>query len=253
VSVSFARDRVGGLNERGPGNSSFPRIRNFAGDWFPNRATFLKNRAGAAKKTLPFGMLAAIKLAVRPPRMIQLMIAAGGVFLAMDGRAEGLVKSEKKFVYKDSSGKITSVRVIRRYWRTPIVHPLAKVDPRIDSKLCRAATIAQERANAHSRARCWHYVKEALIAAGVISSYPQSAYAYEAGDELSRVYGFKKLAVRDPYAAPLGSILVYGGRGHVEIRTKDGFASDYYSKERCFYPLVAVYGKFSSQRFAARD
>jgi hypothetical protein len=174
------------------------------------------------------------------------------VALLANARAEGLVKSETKFVYKDANGKVTSVRVIRRYWPVKIVHPLAKIDPRIDPKLLRAATIAQDRANAHSRAQCWHYVKEALVAAGVITSYPQSAYAYQAGDELSRVYGFKKLSVRDPYAAPLGAVLVYGGRGHVEIRTKDGFASDYYSKERCFYPLLAVYGKFSPT-FAARD
>ena len=32
--------------------------------------------------------------------------------------------------------------------------------------------------------------------------------------------------------------------GHVEIRTEDGFVSDYHSKYRCFYPLLAVYGKF---------
>jgi hypothetical protein len=89
-------------------------------------------------------------------------------------------------------------------------------------------------------------VKEALLAAGAIKSYPKTAYASEAGDELTHSYGFSRLSIRDPYSAPLGSVLVYGnrGRGHVEIRTKDGFASDYRSKSRCFYPLVAVYGKF---------
>jgi len=47
---------------------------------------------------------------------------------------------------------------------------------------------------------------------------------------------------------PIGAVLVYGNktRGHVEIRTKDGFVSDYHSKYRCFYPLIAVYGKFGS-------
>jgi hypothetical protein len=164
-------------------------------------------------------------------------------FLANRLHAEGLVQSQSNFYYKDTSGKTTGVRIIRRYWGVPIVHPFAKIDPRIDPKLRRAATIAEERANAHSRAQCWHYVKEALVASGVISSYPKSAYAYEAGEELTRVYGFKKLPVRDPYAAPLGAVLVYGGRGHVEIRTKDGFVSDYHSKNRCFYPLLAVYGK----------
>ncbi len=140
------------------------------------------------------------------------------------------------------------MRIIRHYWLRPIVHPFAKIDPRFDPKLRRAATLAEERATAQSRAHCWHYVKEALVSAGVINSYPKTAYAAEAGEELVRDYGFRRLSIRDPYAAPLGAVLVYGDRtrGHVEIRTKDGFVSDYHSKYRCFYPLVAVYGKFSS-------
>jgi hypothetical protein len=91
-------------------------------------------------------------------------------------------------------------------------------------------------------------VKHALFSAGVISSYPKTALAAEAGDELMRSYGFKRLPIRDPYAAPIGAVLVYGNRthGHVEIRTKDGFVSDYHSKNCCFYPLIAVYGKFGS-------
>ncbi len=91
-------------------------------------------------------------------------------------------------------------------------------------------------------------MKHALVAAGVINSYPKTAYAAEAGDELMRSYGFKRLPIRDPYAAPIGAVLVYGNKnhGHVEIRTKDGFVSDYHSKYRWFYPLIAVYGKFGS-------
>jgi hypothetical protein len=163
-------------------------------------------------------------------------------------RAASLGTSGSRFYYKETSGKTGSARIIRRYWPVPIVHPLAKVDPRIDPKLRRAATIAEERANAKSKARCWRYVKQALLAAGVIDSYPKTAYAAEAGQELLRDYGFRKLSVHDPYKAPLGAVLVYGDRtrGHVEIRTKDGFVSDYHSKNRCFYPLLAVYGKFSS-------
>jgi hypothetical protein len=204
-------------------------------------------RYDQAKKAFAFGMFPAIKVTVGRSRTLQLLAASALVLIANAARAEGLVKSESKFYYKDASGKITSVRVIRRYWRVPIVHPMAKIDPRIDPKLRRAATIAEERANAHSRAQCWHYVKEALVASGVIHSYPQTAYAAEAGQELVRNYGFTRLSVRDPYKAPLGSVLVYGdrNRGHVEIRTKDGFVSDYYSKNACFYRLAAVYGKFS--------
>ncbi|HEY6070766.1 MAG TPA: hypothetical protein VIU85_05255 [Chthoniobacterales bacterium] len=161
-------------------------------------------------------------------------------------RAADLGKSTDKFVYKDSSGRVTSVKVIHRYWKKPIVHPFAKVDPRLDPKLTRAATLAEERANAHSKAQCWHYVKHALFSAGVIDSYPKTADAADAGDELMRSYGFKRLPIRDPYKAPIGAVLVYKtkDRGHVEIRTKDGFVSDYHSKNCCFYPLLAVYGKF---------
>lgn len=110
----------------------------------------------------------------------------------------------------------------------------------------RAATLAEERANAHSRERCWHYVKEALLASGVINSYPKTAYAKEAGDELVRNYGFKRLSIRDPYAAPLGAVLVYGASreaGHVEIRTKNGFVSDFRSKIPSTRPLIGVYAK----------
>jgi len=67
-------------------------------------------------------------------------------------RAEGLEQSTKKFVYRDSTGQVTSIKIIHHYWAKPIVHPFAKVDPRIDPKLTRAATLAQERANAHSQA-----------------------------------------------------------------------------------------------------
>ncbi len=124
----------------------------------------------------------------------------------------------------------------------------AKIDPRLDPKLRQAATLAEERANAHSQAQCWHYVKHALFSAGVITSYPKTAYAADAGDELMRSYGFKRLPIHDPYAAPVGAVLVYGDRshGHVELRTKDGFVSDYHSKYRCYYPLIAIYGKFGS-------
>jgi hypothetical protein len=167
---------------------------------------------------------------------------------AAASRAAGLEESTSKFYYKDASGRTTSARIIRHYWLRPIMHPFAKVDPRLDSRLARAATLAEERSTAQSRAHCWHYVKEALVSAGVINSYPKTAYAAEAGEELVRDYGFRRLSIRDPYAAPLGAVLVYGDRtrGHVEIRTKTGFVSDYHSRYRCFYPLVAVYGKFSS-------
>jgi hypothetical protein len=148
-----------------------------------------------------------------------------------------------------NAGQTRSAQIIPRYYSGKIVHPLARIDSRLDRRLLRAATLAEERANAKSKERCWHYVKEALLAAGAVSSYPKTAYAKQAGDELVRNYGFKKLSIRDPYAAPVGSVLVYSNgsnAGHVEIRTKDGFVSDYRSKTACGYRLLAAYGKFSS-------
>lgn len=165
-------------------------------------------------------------------------------------QAEGLVRSKSRFYYKNSGGQVVGARIVRRYYSKLITHPSATVDPRVDARLRKAATIAQERSSAHTKGRCWRYVKQALLDAGAVSSYPKTNYACQAGEELSRDYGFRKLPIRDPYAAPVGAVIVYGkgagGAGHVELRTKDGFVSDYHSKNRCFYPLIAIYGKYSS-------
>lgn len=165
----------------------------------------------------------------------------------ISARSEGLAKSQTRFFYSNFDGSVGSARIIRNYW-VPTVHPDAPDDSRLDPRLRKAATIAQERANARSKSRCWQYVKTALVESGVIDSYPKTNYATQAGDELVQNYGFKKLAIHDQYAAPVGSVLVFGhgAAGHVVIRTKTGFVSDYWTSNRCKYPLVAVYGKFSS-------
>jgi hypothetical protein len=178
-----------------------------------------------------------------------ILATACSLIAATAANAEILSMSPSRFTFQELNGTRRSAPIIRGYYPGRIVHPLAKVDSRLDPRLLRAATLAEERAHATSRERCWHYVKEALLASGAVSSYPKTAWAKEAGDELVRNYGFKKLSIRDPYAAPVGSVLVYSnGRyaGHVEIRSKNGFVSDYRSKTACGYRLMAVYGKFSS-------
>ena len=75
------------------------------------------------------------------------------------------------FSYKDKNGRTHTVSVITKYRADKIQHPLAKIDKSINPKLMKAATIAQERANAHSRSQCWHYVKEALLASGASRQY----------------------------------------------------------------------------------
>ena len=151
-----------------------------------------------------------------------------------------------RFSFKAAGGKRESIPVITQYYPKQIVYPYGKVDRHIDSRLTQAATIAQERAHAHSRSRCWHYVKDALLASGVIDSRPKTELARDAASELVSNYGFKRLPVSDPFSAPVGSVLVYGTArsvGHVELRTREGFVSDFRSKTPSRRPLLGVYAK----------
>ena len=151
-----------------------------------------------------------------------------------------------RFSFKAPGGKKESIPVITQYYPNQIVYPYGKVDRHIDGRLMQAATIAQERAHAHSRSRCWHYVKDALLASGVIDSRPKTELARDAASELVSNYGFKRLPVSDPFSAPVGSVLVYGTArsvGHVELRTRDGFVSDFRSKTPSRRPLLGVYAK----------
>ena len=183
------------------------------------------------------------QMTLRTPLIVVLacfILGATGV------QAQVLKGSKSQFVFKDANGKTQSVDVVSKYQPKKIVQPFAKIDKKLDPRLMRAATIAQDRAHAHSRSRCWQYVKEALLASGAVTSYPKTAYAKEAGQELVGSFGFKKLAVRDPFKAPVGSVLVYGASkaaGHVEIRTKDGFVSDFRSKIPSPRPLLGIYAK----------
>ena len=114
-----------------------------------------------------------------------------------------------------------------------------------DARMIRAAQIAMSRAYPQPTWRCWHYVKDALVAAHVIDSRPSSPWAKQAGDELCQRYGFRKLAVRNPMQAPVGAVLVYGGAdaGHVEIRTASGFVSDFVSPTPYPRPFIGAYVK----------
>jgi hypothetical protein len=118
---------------------------------------------------------------------------------------------------------------------------------RYDARMIAAAQIAAERAHRHSTERCWHSVKNALVDAQVVPTRPTSEYAKEAGAELEQKYGFTKLRITSPFDAPVGAVLVYGGRGagHVEIRTATGFVSDFISQTPSPRPLLGIYVKRS--------
>lgn len=114
-----------------------------------------------------------------------------------------------------------------------------------DARMIHAAEIAAARAHAHSTSRCWRYVKDALLAAKIVETRPTTGYAKQAAAELTTNYGFRRIKETDPYKAPVGSVLVYGGKGagHVEFRTRLGFVSDFVSLKPSPRPLIGIYVK----------
>lgn len=114
-----------------------------------------------------------------------------------------------------------------------------------DHRMIRAAEIALKRAHRTTTWHCWRSVKDALLASAAISTRPTSAWAKQAGDELCSKFGFMRLKITDPYHAPVGAVIVYGGpdAGHVELRTAHGFVSDFVSESPYPRPLVGVFVK----------
>jgi len=121
--------------------------------------------------------------------------------------------------------------------------PPSNVSLKYDRRMQVATQIVNSNARKRSRRLCWRAVKNALLKARVVSKRPTTRYAKQAGNELQRKYNFKKLLIRDPKKAPIGAILVYGGRGagHVEIRTKKGYVSDFTNSRPSRRPLIGVY------------
>lgn len=90
----------------------------------------------------------------------------------------------------------------------------------------------QQVGNKRSTGECYRYVKRGLLQGGVVGHYLPGGSASDAANVLPQ-NGFTKLPSNNPYAAPAGAVIVYGGgkHGHIEMRTSDGgFVSDYYSK-----------------------
>lgn len=115
----------------------------------------------------------------------------------------------------------------------------------MDGRMFDAVRLAERSARSRSIHRCWRYVKRALQAAGVVDCYPKTAFAKQAAVELPERYGFKEIEVTDPFEAPVGAVLVYGGRGagHVELRSAKGFVSDHASLKPSPRPLIGVFVK----------
>ena len=112
-----------------------------------------------------------------------------------------------------------------------------------DKRMIQAAEIAGARAARSPQYHCWRHVKQALLKAHVIDSYPKTLFAKQAAGELQSSFGFRRLPLSNPYQAPKGSVLVYGGLGpgHVEIRSETGFVSDFASLKPSRLPLIGIY------------
>src|SRR5256885_6329842 len=113
-----------------------------------------------------------------------IVISACSLLFATAAHGQLVESAKSRFIFKDADGKSDSAEIVTKYIPKKIVHPVAKADGSVDPKLRRAATIAEERAHAHSREQCWHYVKEALLASGAVSSYPKSVRSEEHTSEL---------------------------------------------------------------------
>ncbi len=216
-------------------------------------------------------------------RHLTVAIAAALALLAAPAEAASKSQTHKKSTAKKTDAKKSVARTSRKapaksapksYAKAPAKHiDITKIEPveslyhqreaeapasrslsffgslastyRYDSRMMRAAEIATARAHGHSQGSCWRYVKNALLDAGVVDSRPKTGYAKEAAAELTDDYGFRRIPCNDPLKAPLGSVLVYGGRGagHVEFRTKTGFVSDFTTPNPSKRPLIGVYVK----------
>lgn len=125
----------------------------------------------------------------------------------------------------------------------------------LDDRMLNAVEIATLSARRHSHRHCWRAVKDALFEANVVSSRPTSKYAWQAAEELEQKFSFKKLEITDPFEAPVGSILVYGGpgAGHVEFRSNEGFVSDFANPRPSHRPLIGVYVSTASASHGIRE
>jgi len=130
----------------------------------------------------------------------------------------------------------------------------AIVNPDIDPVMVKAGNIAEGRALSHSSLFCWRFVKEALLKAGGVASYPQTACAKDAGRDLVENHGFVRLPVSCAAQAPVGSVLVYGGggAGHVELRTARGFVSDFHSSRPSNLPFIGAFTRIERRARSIR-
>jgi hypothetical protein len=142
------------------------------------------------RKTTRFTILCGVAAAVAftatqaaaPSKRVAASEAPASKPAAVVAAAAPLAGLMPAFKFKDLNGMVTSVPLVDSSSKRKLSKAtLAKIDPSLSPKLAQAATIAEERANARSKSKCWRYVKQALLASGAVDSYPKTALAKEAG------------------------------------------------------------------------
>lgn len=122
--------------------------------------------------------------------------------------------------------------------------PAGGAMPKPGAAAIAAARIARSSVRDRSAGLCYRYVKRALLAGDAVDHYLGGTAAIEAGPLLVRqgfvdILNLSAATFRSPYDAPEGAVIVYKATptatdrnriyGHIELRTADGFASDYFS------------------------
>ena len=221
------------------------KFANLRGNGFPGALFFIAMAVMALHTSATAEPLPSVQTIYDSNRKNTVKIQPSTVSIKLSGAALIAVETAKKSkpASPDSLRDETTAKKLD-ISKLSIFGPLSSAY-RYDSRMVRAAEIAAARAYGRSQGSCWRYVKNALLTAGLVDSRPTTAYAKEAAQELTSKYGFRRISCSDPYKAPLGSVLVYGGAGagHVEFRTRTGFVSDFTTPRPSKRPLIGVYVK----------
>ena len=153
-----------------------------------------------------------------------------------------------KFVFKDASGKATSVDVIQSYQSTKIGRPFATADRQasIQNRCGAAAPIAEERAHAHSSMATPARSKGGPPCIRRDQLPPEDRIRERGGSGISQQLWLPKAAGERSVSSAGGFGPVDNANraaGHVEIRTNNGFVSDFRLETPSRRPLLGVFVK----------
>jgi LysM repeat protein len=183
--------------------------------------------------------------AVKPGETLSGIAAANGTSVAAIAARNGIADADRIYPGQrlDLGGGAPTVPAAMPAAPETVAPAAATGVPQPGAASIRAADLAADRAAGHhSIGRCYAWVKTALQNSGAVPDYMPGVAAKDAGPALEQrgfvnILGQPGASISSPYDAPKGAVLVYGAApgatdrnakyGHIEIRTDNGFASDY--------------------------